>query len=865
MDYPNLVYGLLQSLAWSITPALPTGAPGTRPAVGAPEKIPDVTFIARTVTLADGIRPDDGRTPAEEVARLNGFIDDGRIYHELYGLGPIPMNSFEAILKHFENLTTPIGRIRFVSHGNDSYLFFPMFENGDWDDGIQEDLLKALQNSDESGIRFLLTRDPLLSPLLVDIVGTITDRIRVRNSAMLAPFGIQAAGAAPAQALPYFQIVNDLYQANHGTVIIDTAGVTTAVTTAQRTTLITAFTVIERLLRRALEGTVFDAVAITDTQIAAFRDAVLAVPPGPFGLFGAPKDLAAGTVAAVAAATAAAPQVEADIRTAFAGAADSPVFGIDHLSDLVRSLETFSAAALNLGGGPQTEADIRADPDLLTFALVGVDLFLLKNGFVLQNGATLTPGEVTTLRNGLNALAAIVRTRLLAVAGTPFTAARLNAFRDALGNIPYRQSTLLGFATIDSHRLKLVGPAAVAMQAGFRGKLDHFRGLMQPADASALDIRGCLVGAAPQFLITLRDFLGTAAGRPVVSAPEWLQRFPRGGLIFRFGTPLAPIVDALATTGSPPDITGADVSTAAATWRGLIDFDPHFDFITSMFAIGASKRDFASLRWRVFKTAAAPQGIPVLRMEASRVDTIDTLTLAQVIERLRDIFDIPAAGVPSTTTRGQLTSLQPHVVGLKSLNDAIVAAVAPTAPQLTQFIADLTTLLGKITAIGMPGPASPTAPAGATLPDVQNFAAAIGTYVDALLDGALTAFFAAMQTAIGEPNAPLTYFYNVGLPLLLQSGGSPTVAAVSTCTSSTGAAANTQIGNAVRSWMRIQWQGSAAQAGTMNARISAVPMGTEAQRRAAAQFAMLNEEPPGTRAAVAPMPDFDAHIVKEPP
>src|SRR3954470_505572 len=33
MDYASLVYGLLQSLAWSITPALPTGAPGTRPAV----------------------------------------------------------------------------------------------------------------------------------------------------------------------------------------------------------------------------------------------------------------------------------------------------------------------------------------------------------------------------------------------------------------------------------------------------------------------------------------------------------------------------------------------------------------------------------------------------------------------------------------------------------------------------------------------------------------------------------------------------------------------------------------------------------------------------------------------------------------
>jgi hypothetical protein len=67
MDYASLVYGLLQSLAWSITPALPTGAPGTRPAVGTPEKIPEVVFIARSVTVADGVEP-------AEVAPLNGFI-----------------------------------------------------------------------------------------------------------------------------------------------------------------------------------------------------------------------------------------------------------------------------------------------------------------------------------------------------------------------------------------------------------------------------------------------------------------------------------------------------------------------------------------------------------------------------------------------------------------------------------------------------------------------------------------------------------------------------------------------------------------------------------------------------------------------
>src|SRR3954467_12512990 len=371
MDYASLVYGLLQSLAWSITPALPTGAPGTRPAVGTPEKIPEVVFIARSVTVADGVEP-------AEVAPLNGFITDARIYHELYGFPRNIVSSFEAILDYFDKRkpqTTPIGRIRLVSHGDDAFLFFPMFENGDWGSGIQDNLLQALHSDDEGGIRFLLRGNASLRPLFTDIVADLTDRIRVRDSDLLAPFGMKVAGSPlPTVAEPYFQIVNDLYQTSHGTMIIDTAGVLTIANTTQRTTLTDALTLIENSLRPALT----DAASITDIEIRAFRDAVLAELPGPFGLFGSPTDLAAGTVAAVRAATTAAHPVEDDILAAFAAGPQSAVFGIDQLTNLVRSLELFRPGMLNLGGGAQTITSIRADPNLEAFALVGVDLLLLR-------------------------------------------------------------------------------------------------------------------------------------------------------------------------------------------------------------------------------------------------------------------------------------------------------------------------------------------------------------------------------------------------------------------------------------------------------------------------------------------------------
>lgn len=164
---------------------------------------------------------------------------------------------------------------------------------------------------------------------------------------------------------------------SHGTVAINTAGVITIATAAQKTVLTNALNLIEAKLRGALVGTVFGGAAITDSQIIAFRDAVLAERPGSFGLFGGPHNLAAGTVAAVGAATIAVTQVENDIRMAFTGGAVvSPIF-TDHLFSLVRSLEMFNAAPLNVGGGAQTEASIRADADL---EALRVTLEMLANG-----------------------------------------------------------------------------------------------------------------------------------------------------------------------------------------------------------------------------------------------------------------------------------------------------------------------------------------------------------------------------------------------------------------------------------------------------------------------------------------------------
>jgi len=869
MRFDTLVLSLLQAQFWSITPALPGVGGGTRPRVEFPETIPDVTFIARELVAADGF-PD----PVER-NRLNGFIQGARRFHTLYGLNPIMIDSFDDILRHFQAMAAPIGRIRIVSHGNDAFLFLPMFDGGMWDVGMDTPWLQALQTSDEAALRFLISvGNPAASPTLIDGVDLITDGIRARNSAVLAPFGLDAAGSAAGDLLQFFEVVNDLFQVLHGSIGVTTGATTVTMTGPQQAAMNASLGLIEAAIRMRLIGTIVAGNAVTAATLDAFKAAVLGSTPGQLGMLGPPANLPNATVAADVAVAIARPVAtrEADIRTAIIGANTEPVLGRGAVGQMVGALEIFQPAVLTLGGVVHDEAAINADADLDAFFTVCLDLHFLRNGEVTVNAAPSNAAQRTAVRNGLTEISNLLSTRIRARPGNAITAAQLNTLRTAIEMRPVRESVVTGGTLVypDNHVFTELTAANAAMAGrAFRTRYDHFRGLMQPADASHVDVRGCLVGARPAFVTTLRDFMGGAVNRPTVSAPNWLQSFPGG---FRRGG-LNPTVygeiDALIAAGggfAPLNITPANIIDSFVVWSGLIDFTPHFDFIAALFAAGASLRDFASLDWRVFRSAAAPAGIPVLRMEAQRVDTLLGLNLGDLIERFRTIFEVPAATPPNMAARGRLTQLQPFVSRLRAINAAIVTAgAAPTAPQLAQFLADLTNVAAGITGIaGFPAAAPPlTPPAAAVLADIQAFATAIGNHVDSLLTTNLGAFFTAVQGATGHANARIRYYFNVGLPLLVQSGAQPTSFAILLFAS----APSTVIADAVRSWMRIQWTGTAAQAAAMNGVITLLHITNDAERLAASQVAMLSEDPRGNPAAdagIAPMQKFHDHLVTQP-
>ncbi len=864
MEYSNLVYGLLQSLAWSITPALPIGAPGTRLPVGTPEHIPDVTFITRRVTPSDGITSlDPNVTPQQECDRLNRYIDGAAAYHTLFGLTRNTVSAFEDVLRHFETITTPIGRIRFVSHGDAAFIWCPMFIGGKWDFGMPENFLQALKDKDENGLRFLFV-NTAPSTLFDDIVDPIVTAVRAHDSTLLDPFGIGGGGSPPAALQPYFEILSDLYQSRHGTMTITHGANPATVPSAAQTTIINgALDLIEASVRADAAA----AGAATDEQLRTFRDAVLPLLPGPLGMFEDRVNLPADTVTNVGNANTGT-VVESTLRGAFTGGTQNePVFDVGVLSELVTGLEMFNKAPLNIDTPPLGVGSISGDADLNSLVLIGVDLFLLQNGAVFENGVALTDTQRTTLRLGLLALSNFPRARIVARDPRPFTGTQLNTLRDAVANLPYKKSTILGVQEVAEDSLTDLQKATASMRAGFRTRLNNFRSLMQPADASSFDVRGCQVGQSTSFLDTLREFLGTASNRPVVSAPDWFQSFPAG--FWRdFNSPIAPSIDILQTNGvvdgAVTVIDATDVGTWFTTWRGLIDFDAHFDFMAALFATTASKRDFASLSWRVFRVPPAPQGVPVLRMQANRIDDFDTLTLSRVIERFRDIFEIPPASVPATATLTNLNALQPHMVRFKTISDAIAATASPTS----QFITDLSVLVTSISAVGLAGATAPTAPSGSTLDDVQDYVAAVGTYVDDLLEHALNAFFTAVQGVLGDshPDPRMLYFYNCGLPLLLRNETTQPTFRVSAFVSPGGTAGSTLVGHALRSWMRVQWQGTAAQATAMNARINSVAITNDTERLAASRVAMLSQdETANSLTAIAPLPAFAAHIVKRPP
>jgi hypothetical protein len=402
-----------------------------------------------------------------------------------------------------------------------------------------------------------------------------------------------------------------------------------------------------------------------------------------------------------------------------------------------------------------------------------------------------------------------------------------------------------------------------ALAAGntFMAKLAHVRDTRFNAD-SFIDIRGCRAGnlpvgvaPPPPFLLSIQRFFGRAGALPTVTAPEWYQSFNAN---FR-NQPLTnnADIDHLFNAGfnvGGIQLTTAEISNDFDTWSSLSNLDGQFTFFTNLFPAAPDLVEFASLRWRTWRAAGSTAGIPPLNLYSSRADDMAQLALGELLNRLRENFSAAGANLaPPLVTK--LNALQPKVESFRSNEEQLAAF---TGADFTSFYNTLSALATQIITItGMPAPGSPLVDAAAPSPlnraHINGYHGNIRTYLTNSLNTDIGAIFSSIRTAVGAADAKRHYYFNIRLPLRVQTASGNFVQYVVFYIA--GGAAD-----ATKSYMKCQWAGTPAQIADMHSFIDPLPV-TDATGASFLETAILVEtEASATPNAVAPLPDYHSHI-----
>ena len=138
---------------------------------GEPDHVPTLTFISQH----------GGQ----------GFLEQARQYHDMWGLAPQRFNSMQQLLAALAQNTGAIPRLRIVSHANFDNIFTPLFDGGSA--GITEEDLRAFGASDIAGLRRRLGRQ-LIQGALAD---RVLSRAKTNAPAAFVPFGLDQPGSVP--------------------------------------------------------------------------------------------------------------------------------------------------------------------------------------------------------------------------------------------------------------------------------------------------------------------------------------------------------------------------------------------------------------------------------------------------------------------------------------------------------------------------------------------------------------------------------------------------------------------------------------------------------------------------------------------
>jgi hypothetical protein len=430
---------------------------------------------------------------------------------------------------------------------------------------------------------------------------------------------------------------------------------------------------------------------------------------------------------------------------------------------------------------------------------------LAASKWALQLNVITNTAAAAAANSGYDVLIADAIARLR---NNPLAETQLTTLRDAI--VGLGNSVSLNFAQPArpaDYATNIAATLASTNGNVFQTKLNRVRQRFNRN--SKIDIRGCQIGRDPDFLRAIQQFFGTSdTVRPTVSGPKWFQHFNEIGNITGLDSDAR--VAGLHTSGSPP-YSATQVRQQFGAWAtGFGITDAHLTFWQSTFNLSALA--FCRLQWQ----ANIPEAriIPIFRL-----DRIRSAGFTEVFTAIANVL-LFNSNLPSAIQLNAMNALLPNLATWIGQLDGTISDSA-TSSQLTTRFTEFKTIYESVDRrFGSgSGPSAAqrvipaTAPAALTVQTLRDYQTQLKTFIDSDTNSKFQPakrFLTTAQPQVQGDPAKMRYFLGLGLPFLLYNPSATNVDRnlLVAFTDSSGSTVSRRQNDAIKYWIRAQWQGN---------------------------------------------------------
>lgn len=427
------------------------------------------------------------------------------------------------------------------------------------------------------------------------------------------------------------------------------------------------------------------------------------------------------------------------------------------------------------------------------------------------------------------------------IAGTVINAGHISALKSMLTGLSLTNDldadstyVMSAYAADNMNYYPTLDNAARAVQDNFHQKIVQMRQRFTPT--SAIDIRGCRAGDDPDYLTAMREFFDRPDDpRLTASAPRWFQSYPTLGT--HKPTTRTDVTNFLSHRLFANTVAHDEQMTGARAWAELIKVAPlHTDFWSGL--LNGTAAAFAALTWR--------STVPPLFIPTPGITALAALNFSDLLSKVADLFNVPAASVPSAA---QLTPLQSLLTSLPTYNQSLLPDTPDsTAParlqQLFQGLKQMNTDLGQNVV-----PA--TAPSPLTAAQIRQYQQALLNFIETSRLTPIKNFMTAAKQSLETGDGIYYYMLFAGLPIFFFNKNA--------FTNHEGLMVLQAFEHdAMQSWFKCMWA-EPLPANASNASTTATSTEENARRAP-----MLQDEHAATEWAICPAAEYGQHLQMSP-